>query len=435
MDNHLNEKLVILREIADCMSFQEHNKLKSGIVRYAKYLLLAALLYTPIFSHLDSLPIRIWDEGRNAVSALEMFLNGNYLIPHFNGTPDMWSTKPPLLIWLQLGFMQLVGINELAVRLPSAIAALLTCVALLLFSLRYLKSFWFGFIAIMVLVTTDGYIAFHVSRTGDYDSLLVLFTTLSGLLFFAFIETKKQSFLYLFFLFSAFAVLTKSVTGLLFVPALIIYCALEKQLLPLLRNRHFYFGLFSFLLLVSVYYLTREYYNPGYLEAVNANEWSGRYFSVLDEHKHSFLFYYDHLISSQLSAWYLLLPCGMLVGWFNKEVKLRRITIFSCLMMLTFLLIISSAQTKLFWYSAPLFPWIALLIAVFLFYIFKALNQMEFANKTLVVNTLPFIFLFIILVKPYQSIVDKTYFPEEPEEKFYELGAYLKKSLEGKYDV
>jgi len=68
----------------------------------------------------------------------------------------MWNTKPPLLVWVQVLFMKVLGVNELSVRLPSAFAALYNCIALLIFSLRYLKPFWFGFVAIIVLITSHG---------------------------------------------------------------------------------------------------------------------------------------------------------------------------------------------------------------------------------------------------------------------------------------
>ena len=119
---------------------------------YFKYIILGVLIYFPVFGHLDTLPIRIWDESRQAINAYEMYHNSDYIVTHFEGKPDMWNTKPPFLIWTQVILMKTIGINELAVRLPSAFAAFFTCLALLLFSIKYLKNFWFGFIVIVVLI-------------------------------------------------------------------------------------------------------------------------------------------------------------------------------------------------------------------------------------------------------------------------------------------
>ncbi len=77
----------------------------------------------------STLPIQLWDESRNANNALEMSRNGHVIVTYFNGAPDHWNTKPPLLIWcmallLRLGLPPLV-----AVRLPSIMAATATVLA------------------------------------------------------------------------------------------------------------------------------------------------------------------------------------------------------------------------------------------------------------------------------------------------------------------
>ncbi|WP_159038469.1 ArnT family glycosyltransferase [Brumimicrobium mesophilum] len=406
-------------------------------LRHLKYIVLAVLIFFPLFGHLGSLPIRIWDEGRNAINALEMLKNGNFIVTHYDGTPDMWNTKPPLLIWLQVISMKLFGINETAIRLPSAFAGLFTCIGLLVFSLKYLKSFWFGFITVFVLITTFGYIDFHATRTGDYDALLTLFTTLSGLLFYSFCETKNDKQLYLFFLFTALAVLTKSITGMLFLPALLIYSLAKKQFLPLLKNKHFYFGLISFLILVVGYYSLREADNPGFIAAVQGNELGGRFLEVIEDHEHGFWFYLDNFINKHLSYWHLLIPCGVIFGFLVKDKKINRLTLFSTLMVVTFFLIISTAQTKIEWYSVPMYPFSAILIAVFIYYIFNVLKNTTVFNETLWYNITPFIFLFLLGVTPYQQVFEKTYLPKEHrfEVEFYELGHYLQDAARGRIDI
>lgn len=406
-------------------------------MKYFKYLILAALIYVPIFVHIDHIPIRIWDEARSAMNAYEMFKNGNYIVTHYDGKPDMWNTKPPLLIWIQVLFMKLFGVNELSIRLPSAIAAFLTCLSILFFSVCYLKHFWFGFIAVMILITSYGYVDLHSTRTGDYDALLTLFTTLSGLFFFVFIETKKSRYLYLFFLATALAVLTKSIVGLLFLPAIVIYSLWQRQFSSFIDNKHFYIGLISFLFIVLGYYLLREINNPGYIASVQKNELGGRYLEVIESHKQEFLFFFKNLINSRLSIWYLFVPCGVFLGLVNKDPKIKQITLFSSLMALTYLFVISISQTKLPWYDVPMYPFLSILIAIPIYYIFALLNNFDWNNQKLFSKIIPFIFLFFILILPYQKILGKTYLPQEyPWEKdFYEIGYFLKDAIKGKQDV
>jgi 4-amino-4-deoxy-L-arabinose transferase-like glycosyltransferase len=66
----------------------------------------------------------LWDidEGNNAEAAREMLDCGNWVVPTFNY--QLRVDKPALLYWLQMGAFRLFGVNELAARLPSALAAL-----------------------------------------------------------------------------------------------------------------------------------------------------------------------------------------------------------------------------------------------------------------------------------------------------------------------
>lgn len=76
-------------------------------------LLLVSLFLRPLF------PV---DETRYASIAWDMWLHGNYLVPHLNGFP--YSHKPPLLFWLvDLGWW-LFGVNDIWPRLISPLFSL-----------------------------------------------------------------------------------------------------------------------------------------------------------------------------------------------------------------------------------------------------------------------------------------------------------------------
>src|SRR5690606_9263737 len=123
----------------------------SGIASFS--FLLFLLLFSFIYN-LGFIPIRIWDEGRVATNALNMYLNNNWLITYFDGQPDLWNTKPPLLIWFQVISMKIFGVSEWSVRLPSAMASILTGLSLWFFCTRYLQKAWLGFIAGAVFART-----------------------------------------------------------------------------------------------------------------------------------------------------------------------------------------------------------------------------------------------------------------------------------------
>lgn len=402
-----------------------------------KYALLFVLISIPIFGHLDTLPIRAWDEARLAVNAYEMLHNHNYVVTFAKGEPDMWNTKPPLMIWAQVTCMKLLGVSELSVRLPSAMAAFLTCLFLLIFALRYLKNFWFGFAAVLVLVTAEGFIGLHASRSGDYDAMLALFSTLAGLSFFLYVENKNRKQLFAFFAFMALAMLTKGITVLIFAPAFAIYALLRKQFLGLLKSRDFYLGAVTMFAVVLAYYFLREAYNPGYMRAVQENELGGRYLTVLEAHQHSFWYYLNNLRDLRFSIWYLWIPAGLLLGLLSKDDKIRNLTSFSALMTVVFLLVISMSQTKLFWYEVPVYPFLAIIIASSISFVFEYVRSNHWINENLRLNIAPYLFLFLVFIGPYKAILASTYLPVESKENqsYYALGYYLKDALRGKHDV
>ncbi|WP_317899860.1 ArnT family glycosyltransferase [Aurantibacillus circumpalustris] len=404
---------------------------------FIKYIILIVIIAIPIFGFLDTMPIRTWDEARIAINAIEMFHNGNFIVTYFDHTPEMWNTKPPLLIWCQVVFMHIVGTNEIAIRLPSALAVFATCMAILVFSQRYLKNFWLAFIAILTLITCDGYLGLHVSRTGDYDAMLTCFTTISCLFFFAYTETKQTKFLYLFFTAVLLASYTKGIAGILFFPALGIYAIIQNQLMLFIKNKHFYIGFFSFLTLILSYYLIRETQNPGYISIVQENELGGRYLVSQGGQKFDFWFYFNNFRVYRLPDRYLLIPCGMLIGLFSKDNRIKKITLFLTLLVITYFIIISIGKTKLEWYDAPLYPFLSILIAFFIHYIFDALKTNPFLNQNFKGNPVPYILLFLLFIGTFERAWSKTYLPEEApwDAEIYEIGYYLKNAIKGKYDL
>lgn len=406
----------------------------------ATYILLAIfalLAYMPVFGHLNSLPIFIWDEARLAQNAYEMVENGNVLVPHFGMSPDMWNTKPPLLIWLQALLIKTIGLNELAIRLPSAIAAFLTCLALFFFGKRRMGSPVFGFIIALVLVTSSGYISIHGTRTGDYDSLLTLFILLSSLQYYLYLEDFKPQNMYAFFGFCALAILTKSVTGLLILPGLFLYTLWKKALIDVLKRKHFYFGLAGLILIVATYYLGRESINPGYLQAVKENELGGRYLNTLENHQKEFWFYFKALILGRYAYYAILVPIGVVAGMLSHDKTIRSLTVFATSIAFSFLLIISFSQTKLRWYDLLAFPFLAIITSIPIYLIFSSIRPSGKINFSMAKSWLPRIFLLIFFLFPYGQVFDKTYLPEQPgqQKNFYDITRLLKSAADGKEDL
>lgn len=74
------------------------------------------------FWHLGSISLIDETEPLFAEAARQMKLTGDWITPFFNG--ETRFDKPPLIYWLMTLFYHTMGVNEWAVRLPSALAAI-----------------------------------------------------------------------------------------------------------------------------------------------------------------------------------------------------------------------------------------------------------------------------------------------------------------------
>src|SRR5687768_3121088 len=102
----------------------------SNLYFFIVTILLIGALYPVVFLKLDSFSLRLWDESMFAMNTFEMIHNDEWFLPLYNGTADLWNSKPPLFLVTQMLSVKLLGYNELALRLPSAIATTLILISL-----------------------------------------------------------------------------------------------------------------------------------------------------------------------------------------------------------------------------------------------------------------------------------------------------------------
>lgn len=396
-------------------------------------LLFLVLVPYPLFHGLDALVLRQYDEARRGVNAYEMLKGGNFIVTSYDHKPDLWGTKPPLLVWTQVAFMAVLGPGELAVRLPSAISGLLTCLLILAFSWKYLKNPWFGLIWASVLITINGYVDFHATRSGDFDALLTLFMCLYALFFFLFTETKQKKFILLTAIFITLAVMTKAVAGLFFLPALMIWAFIRKAMKDILHSKQTWIGLGIFILIVGGYYLSREMMNPGYIKAVSSNELGGRYLKPLEGHDNQITYYISNFFRERLLKWAIFIIPGIFAGFFLKDKTAKRLHLIGIILVITHLAIITSSGTKLPWYDLPEFPFIALLITGFIWLIISYLLELSRSYQKKILILLPLAFAAFIFYEPVRlTFKEANYLRERPWHlPDHEIAIFLREGLKG----
>jgi 4-amino-4-deoxy-L-arabinose transferase-like glycosyltransferase len=92
------------------------------------------LLYVCLFSGLSAIGLVGPDEPRYAAIARAMMQTHDWITPRLWGTP--WFEKPVLYYWAAGFAMRIFGVGEFAARLPSALAAMIACLAMTWTALR-----------------------------------------------------------------------------------------------------------------------------------------------------------------------------------------------------------------------------------------------------------------------------------------------------------
>lgn len=375
--------------------------------------LFVVLGYFPLFLHLDTLPARLFDESRQALSALEMLRTGDWLVTRYQGVTDLYNTKPPLLFWSITASYALLGPGELAMRLPVAILAWATCFVLLRYVWRVTASPWTGLFAALILLTSGGYVTTHVSRTADFDAPMIFFMFSSMVLMHRWSRAGAGHLVFWSLALLSLGVFTKSVQAMLYLPGMLIALIWERRAQALFKERWTYIGAGFFVLLIGGFLFFRESAEAGYLQAVLYNDIIGRAGEALDGHAAPPEFYIKLLYTWQFNHWWWMSLLGAALGLAHRNVELRSWTRWLVCIGVCYLAAITTAETKMEWYCAPLLPLLAALAAIPIQALVTLLQEEEFTTRYLRGRVLPASAAVLIFLLPYLTILGKVYKPKE----------------------
>jgi 4-amino-4-deoxy-L-arabinose transferase-like glycosyltransferase len=287
------------------------------------------------------------------------------MVTLYQGQPDLWNTKPPLLIWMQALSMHLFGYSLWAFRLPTALAALGLTVLVIGFAKRWLGGALAGLLAGLALLSSYGFVRYHVARNGDYEALLLLFTTTQVLAAFAWLQTRKPRYLLILGTAVGLAVLTKSVAGLFLLPGIAIEIIRRGRLLLMLRQPAAWAAAALAIGPPGLWYWLREYAQLGYWQAVWQNELGGRMGSALEQNAGPWYFYLKNFVGPTFLYWlpslWVIVACWVLAQRPVRRPAHRFLTLVAW-SGAPLVVLISTARTKLLWYDAPLYPLLALVV-------------------------------------------------------------------------
>jgi len=189
----------------------------------AAWLLIAcALLLLP---SLGLYPLFDVDEGAFAEATREILQSGDWLSTTLNAVPRY--DKPILIYWLQALSVKLLGLNEFALRLPSALAALAWVLAIVRFAAPRLGTST-AVLAGWISATSLGVIS--MSRAATADALLNALLAMSMFELWRHLEQGDRGALRRTYLWVALGVLTKGPIAILIPGAVSLgYCSSVRR--------------------------------------------------------------------------------------------------------------------------------------------------------------------------------------------------------------
>jgi 4-amino-4-deoxy-L-arabinose transferase-like glycosyltransferase len=339
--------------IAVCavIAWHGYRKYKLGLL----LLIGSALLLRFGMIHFDHF-LHLWDERFHALVArnlidnpLKPVLYQNPLLPY---NPDVWVLnhvwlhKPPFFLWQMALSMKLFGINEFALRYPSALMSVLMLILIFKMGKTILNkhiAFYAGLMYVCcsyILELTAGYYP-----TDHNDVAFVFYVTASVWIWTQYIIHKQMRFVILTGIFAGLAVMTK------WLPGLVVYSAWATAILftPNLRNyskSYLHLGLsLCIAILVFMPWQVYTYLQFSTEFAFTSFKKAEHFFKIIEGHEGTI--WYHFLILDKIYAYgvkLLIVPAIILL---YRRLKKREFKVGLIALFLTTLIFYSIAKTKM----------------------------------------------------------------------------------------
>ncbi|MDD3119331.1 MAG: phospholipid carrier-dependent glycosyltransferase, partial [Victivallales bacterium] len=337
--------------------------------RYLAVLLLfSALLY---LGNLAQPEFTGSDEVRVGAIGAEFVLDHQWVAPRLNGEPFL--EMPPLFYWAEALSFKLFGIDNLAARLPSALAAIWAVVVCFLFAGKLGFKPFTAFCAALVLAVAPQFWGSGRSATVDMLLASLTLTAVFGYYCSAVASPWRQKigWMLVFALATGGAIMTKGMIGLAIPGAAVgswLCCDNLIRRRPTWGNWLLMFsGVMLALLPLAlwIYYLNRElgWEHGGKVVLITNN--FDRFAGNHQDHRESW-FYYLRKLGEIFQPWQVFVWAG--VFWFGR--KFYRDRNRAALMLLCYLLfpllLLNIASVKRMVYLLPTNPAMALLAGGFI---------------------------------------------------------------------
>ncbi|MCM1073990.1 MAG: glycosyltransferase family 39 protein [Bacteroides sp.] len=343
------------------------NKIKTFVLSHPDLftvLGLGILFYIIFFHGIGSYALMDVDESRYVLMARDMFHSKDFMTLYLNN--EYFFEKPPLYFWGEcLSFALFGKVNEFTARFPVALYGA-SCCYLLYFIGKKIVSRLYGVVAALILATSLEFVILAKFAILDIVvSTCIAFSLCFGVIVYFCRESHKKYYWWLFYIFSALAVMAKGIPGFV-VPfgSMFFISIVSKKFKDIFKPQYFIPGIVLFLLIVLPWHIAMfKMYNPLFWDEYIVKHHLARFLgSEVINREQPFYFYFLTLmwgffpwILSCLVVWGKKIKDKRYIFNFEELTNSQKFKIYNIIIVLFILLFFSSSGTKLITYILPIY--------------------------------------------------------------------------------
>lgn len=324
-------------------------------MRFNRLTLLLVLATSLFFIQLGSFSLYDAAETIYGEFVKNMIQLGDWLTLHYNG--QVIFDKPPLYYWIVAIISRLIGFNEWAMRLPAALAGVLTVLTTYFLGKKFYNG-RVGFLAGIIVMTAFQFLV--QSRIAELDIVLTLFLSLSLLCFYSGYTSGNRRYYLAMYLPMALAILIKGLIGVALPGCAIFLFLLLKRETKKILELYLIPGLLIVLAIGLPWYAI-EYYLHGqvFLDFALGFLFLTRFGHVVAGHTGPPYYYFISILLG-FAPYSQFLP---LAFWRSAKNWRNDPELLALTYIIPTFLVFSVAKTKLPSYLLPLFPFFAIMVA------------------------------------------------------------------------
>jgi 4-amino-4-deoxy-L-arabinose transferase-like glycosyltransferase len=329
------------------------------------------------------------DEPRYAQVAREMLERRDFITPVLGG--QAWLEKPPLYYWQAMLAYSVLGVSDVAARVPAAIDATLLVVAVYLFFRRFRRGVEVD--AALITASCAGVIGY--AHAASMDMALAAAFSIGMLAWWAWRESGQRIYLALFYVCMALGMLAKGPVAPLLAGAVIVLYALAAREFRLVIKTLWVPGILLFCSIALPWYVVVQMRNPQFFREFILQHNLARFSSDLYHHRQP-SWYYLPVTALALVPWTVFVIAAFVdsvrVWWAERksisaepDLELQ-FSVFACSWLVVPVAFFSISQSKLPGYILPALPAGAVLLAEYLRrHLAREEEQAEPVSKGLVI--------------------------------------------------